>query len=148
MDKKLSETKNSINYIINFIDTILELLKTDIEEYYNDMFKNALKYGMSSNEFWYGTNYKDYFLYEEAYYERLHETSHIQGYYNYISLTTALGNAFRQKGSKALEYPSINILASQKEKALKRENSNGKRRIKITQENKQQVYIDSFKNCY
>lgn len=44
--------------------------------------------------------------YHKAYYKRLHEQAHVQGFYNHIAFSVALGNAFRKKGQKAQNYMS------------------------------------------
>lgn len=44
-------------------------------------------------------------VYEKAYLRRLHTEAHAQGFYGFVALSTALGNAFRKKGEKAREYP-------------------------------------------
>ena len=80
MDRRLDINNQLCAYIIS----VLYILNLDYEEYYNDLFKNALKYGLSRKEFWYEILWQEYFLYEEAYYEKLHETTHMQGYYNLI----------------------------------------------------------------
>lgn len=118
----------------------------DYEKHYSDLLKNALKYGMTRSEFWYGEDYRDYFLYQEAYYERLHETSHIQGYYNYIALSTIMGNMLAKKGSQALEYPRANILSQEKEKALKNENT--KRLESMNKQELKEYYQNKLSQCY
>lgn len=118
----------------------------DYEKYYSNLLKNALKYGMSRSDFWYGEDYKDYFLYEEAYYERLHETSHIQGYYNYIALNTIVGNVLKKKSDKAIEYPRMNILSSAKENTLETAKNNVKQ--EITKENLEEMYRKRLSKCF
>ncbi|MCM1440079.1 MAG: hypothetical protein NC131_12885 [Roseburia sp.] len=60
---------------------------------------------MTPEQFWHGD--PDLFpLYHRAYYRRLHEQAHAQGYYGYIAVSTALANAFRKKGQKAQQYLS------------------------------------------
>ena len=44
------------------------------------------------------------------------ELAYFQGYYNYEAVTIALGNAFRSKGAKAIEYRKKPILAEMEEK--------------------------------
>ncbi len=118
----------------------------DYDKYYDELLKNALKYGMSRNDFWNGSNYKDYFLYEEAYYEKMHEQTHIQGYYNYIALNVVLSNMFmdKNKGNKPLVYPEKNIYASAKEKRVVGTITS----TKTTKENKQKVFMKRLANCY
>lgn len=101
---------------------------------------------MSRNDFWNGSNYKDYFLYEEAYYEKMHEQTHIQGYYNYIALNVVLSNMFmdKNKGNKPLVYPEKNIYTSAKEKRVVGTITS----VKTTKENKQKVFMKRLANCY
>ena len=146
MDELTTEDK-ILYYIYN---TIFIIITTDYDKYYNEIFKNALKYGMSRNDFWYGNDWKDYFIYEEAYFERLHEQTHIQGYYNYIAFNTVLNNAFmdKKKGNKPLNYPERSIYQEQQEKAEKGLKNTNKGKTKITRENMQQVYMNRLANCY
>lgn len=136
----INKNNSYISNLIKFIDGIIQIISIDIDYQYEELYKNALKYGMSKNEFWYGEDYKEYFLYEEAYYERLHETSHIQGYYNYIALSTTMSNMFKNKGDKGIEYPEMNILSSQREKSFNEAKNGFKQSVKnITQENVSKV---------
>ncbi len=118
----------------------------DYDKYYDELLKNALKYGMTRNDFWNGSNYKDYFLYEEAYYEKMHEQTHIQGYYNYIALNAVVSNMFmdKNKGNKPLVYPEKNIYTSAKEKRVVGTITS----TKTTKENKQKVFMKRLANCY
>ena len=117
----------------------------DYDKYYEDLFKNALKYGMSKNDFW-NEDFRIYFLYEEAYYEKMHEQSHTQGYYNYLAFNIVLSNAFldKNKGNKPLVYPEKNIYTIAKEKII----VGAKTSVKITKENKQKVFMNRLANCY
>ena len=132
-----------IEKFASFIYTLIYISVFDYDTYYNNLFKNAIKYGMSRNEFWYICEWKEYFIYEEAYIEKIHEQSHIQGFYSFIALNTALGNAFKKKEDKALEYPSENMLSKQKQNI-----ENKVKKEKITKENLQNVYMNRLANCY
>lgn len=58
---------------------------------------------MTEDEYW----NKDPRLLEafyKTYMEELHREAHIYGYYNFVALTTALSNAFRDKGKKPIPY--------------------------------------------
>lgn len=59
---------------------------------------------MTIEQFWHDDP-KLIFVYQKAYLNKLHQEAHTQGFYNFVALTTALGNAFRKKGQKAEEYP-------------------------------------------
>lgn len=133
-----------------YIYNLFFIIVFNYDRYYDDLLKNALKYGMSRNDFWYGEDYKEYFLYEEAYYERLHEQTHIQGYYNYIAFNTVLSNAFMdtKKGQKPINYPQMNIYMETKEKRVKNENNKVKNNVKLTKENLQQKFMSRLANCY
>ena len=134
---------DEIEKFASFIYTLIYVSVFDYDDYYNKLFKNAIKYGMSRNEFWYICEWKEYFIYEEAYIEKMHEQAHIQGFYSFIALNTSLSNAFKKKEDKAVEYPSENMLTQQKKvietKVIKE---------KITKENLQSVYMNRLANCY
>lgn len=89
--------------------------KFDYDKYYSNLLKNALKYGMTRNEFWYVEDWKEYYLYEEAYYERLHESSHIQGQYFYTAMQSILSMVFCKNDNERIEYPKQNAYVSYKE---------------------------------
>lgn len=63
---------------------------------------------MSIKEFWH-SDLNDYYAYELAYTEKLHETTHLQGYYNYLALQTIFSNMFKKSGEKVEEYPKENL---------------------------------------
>lgn len=67
------------------------------------MFKYALIYGMSSDEFWYG-NPQDYFVYEDAFAEKqklrhdeLDVLSWLSGKYNMVAFAQAYSNAWSKQ---------------------------------------------------
>lgn len=143
MDGKLDYNQLLLKYLINFFRVII----LDYDKEYNNMFKNALKYGMKKEDFWYGDN-KEYYIYEDAYIERLHETSHIQGLYTYTALQVLVNNLFidTKKGEKEEHYPDNNFYIDYKEKRLKSAKNNIKN--KVTKDNLQSVYMNSLNNCY
>lgn len=60
---------------------------------------------MTCEQFWYDDpNLLE--VYQRAYYRKVHEEAHINGYYNFIAMSTAIYNGFRKKGSKAQDYIS------------------------------------------
>lgn len=59
---------------------------------------------MSTHEFW-DEEPSLFFVYLDAYKERLNENAWLFGLYTNIAVSTALGNAFRKKNDKPLEYP-------------------------------------------
>ena len=129
-----------------YIYNIFFVIYFDYNKYYNELLKNALKYGMSREQFWYGTNYKEYFIYEEAYFEKLHEQTHIQGYYNFIAFNCVLSNMFcdKKKGQKPMEYPQENMLHSIQDKTKNKTNV----KKEITKQNFQQTYMNRLSNIW
>lgn len=73
---------------------------------------------MTDEQFWHGEPTL-IFDYQNAYMSDLHLKAHIQGYYDFIGLTTALGNAFRKKGQKAEEYPKKPLYTGEKKRTEK-----------------------------
>lgn len=63
--------------------------------------------------------------YHKAYYKRLHEQAHAQGYYNFLAFATAYGNANRKPGTQPTKYLSKPLDPFEK---------------KITAQNVRQVY--------
>lgn len=80
----------------------------------------ALKYGMSTHEFWHEDK-KLYQAYQKAYYSRLSETSWLNGLYVNVALNNLAGNIFKKKGSKAYEYPDkpIDIIGKYENRVTK-----------------------------
>lgn len=113
---KLDKETIKVCYVYSMVFVIV----FDYDKYYTTLYKNALKYGMSSNDFWKG-NTEDYFVYEEAYYERMHETQHIGGLYNYMAICSALGN--KDSSGKQMSYPQENYYFAQQ----KQEKANSKK---------------------
>lgn len=132
-----------------YIYNIIILLNFNFDKYYNELFKNALKYGMTKNQFWY-EDYADYYIYEEAYQERLHEQTHIQGYYNCIAFNIVLSNAFAdtKKDAKLINYPEIDIYSQYKQKLNDSENNKTHDNVKITKENLNENFQQRLLECY
>lgn len=79
---------------------------------------------MSFQEFWH-SEIEVYYAYELAYIEKLHETNHLQGYYNYLALQTIFSNMFKKSGEKEEEYPKENLyILYQKERENKTNENN------------------------
>lgn len=136
---------------IYYVYSLINLSLFDYNNLYNDLLKNAIKYGMSINEFWHSENYKIYFLYEEAYFEKLHDEKHTQGLYNFIAFNTVISNAFRDKkeNPKALEYPKENFyVISLKEKQETKKLSNRIATSEITKANLQKALTQRLCECY
>lgn len=76
--------------------------------------------GVAHNEFWNITP-RDLSDYSAAYNEqmkRLDYEAWLQGRYVYEAVAVAIGNAFRKKGSKALEYSAKPYLELQRDKDI------------------------------
>lgn len=146
----INSKQNIETQIALYVYSVFVITIFDYEKYYNDLLKNALKYGMSRNDFWYGESWEDYFLYEEAYYEKLHEQTHIQGYYNFVAFNTVLHNAFldKKKGDKPQNYPTSSIYQESKEKALEGSKTSKKQNVRVTKENLQNVYMNRLANVW
>ncbi len=132
-----------------YVYNIVFVMTYDYDKYYKELFKNALKYGMSKNEFWNGQDYDDYFVYEEAYYEKMHETQHIGGLYNFIAISSALGG--KTSDGKPLRYPDNNYLYQQKNKAKNAQSNSSldKGRFKeVKKEKMQELYMSELAHYY
>lgn len=114
---------------------LMVIAKFDYDKYYSNLLKNALKYGMSREEFWYGEDYKEYFIYQEAYYEGLHEKAHIQGQYFYIGISSILSN-FEKDKSKHIGYPEVNLYQKAQEE---REQKEKYEKLKLTKKQQQEL---------
>lgn len=96
------------------------------------MFKCALIYGMTSEEFWFG-NPQDYFVYQDAFAEkekkRIKESDILAwqfGRYNLLAFSQVYANAFGKKGTRKKIFP-------QKPESIKEEiNSNNPLLAKFT----------------
>lgn len=135
-------------YQAYYVYSILIVITYDYDKYYDELLKNALKYGMSISDF-YNQDLRYYYFYEEVYYDKLHEKAHIQGLYNYRALMSVVSTIIPQKnGNKPLEYPQESIYTE----AIKKRNSVAKNSLKtkmtLTKENKQEYYMNSLANCY
>lgn len=86
----------------------------------------ALKYGMSTHEFWHEDK-KLYKAYQRSYYSRLSETSWLNGMYVNVALNTLAGNILKKKGGKTYEYPNepIDIIGKYENRVTK-DNMEGK----------------------
>ena len=73
---------------------------------------------MTVEQYWHGDP-KLLEAYYKTYLEGLHQDAHIYGYYQFIAVSTALSNAFREKGKKAIPYleKPIEIFKERKTKA-------------------------------
>ena len=134
IDIEAKKIQNAINFItiINF----------DYDSYYMTLLKNALKYGMTRNDFW-NNDIQEYFAYEEAYVEKAHEQSHIQGLYNYIALETVCANLFKKKGEKTSNYPGENLLEKNRNVSTPKEVS----RKPKTPAEVEQLYFSKLARC-
>lgn len=135
-------------YQAYYVYSTLKFITYDYDEYYDELLKNALKYGMSISDF-YNQDLRYYYFYEEAYYDKLHETAHIQGLYNYRALLSVISSIIPQKNNnKPLEYPQMNIYMEAIQKRNSVAKNNHKTKMILTKENKQEYYMNSLANCY
>ena len=138
MVKEISFESEIIKRTIDFIIVVSQ----DYDTYYLTLLKNALKYGMTKDEFW-KSDINTYYAYEKAYEETIHENAHIQGYYNFIALSTIFENLFANKGDKPKQYPKENELAM-----MKKENVNTNKINKnITTEDVEKLYLYRLSQC-
>lgn len=64
----------------------------------------ALEYGMTLKEFW-EEDCDLIYAYQKAYFNRLHNTSHLNGLYNLEAFKIVLNNAFVGDKNKFIDYP-------------------------------------------
>ena len=64
----------------------------------------AIKCGMTPEEFWYG-DMRLLAVYQRQYYSNASYMAWLTGYYNYVAFGTTMSNAFAKKGAKKAEYP-------------------------------------------
>lgn len=129
-----------------YVYNIIYISIFDYDQYYNELYKNAIKYGITKKEFWEELEWQDYFIYEEAYLEKLHEQTHLQGYYNYLAFSTIYANMFNKDKSKIESYPTSNLYLQFKDN--KDKNNEIKSNVKITKDNLEQVFQNRLANCY
>ena len=137
---------DAITLKTHYVYNLIYISIFDYDKYYNELYKNAIKYGMTKKQFWEEIEWQDYYVYEEAYVEKLHEQTHIQGYYNYIAFSTIYANMFSKDKSKAENYPTLNLYLQSKEN--NQENKVIEHKVKITKENLDKVYQNRLANCY
>lgn len=63
---------------------------------------------MSLDDFWNG-DCDLLFAYQKAYINKVHKQSHIQGIYNSLAFSTVIGNMFKKKDAKPIEYPQYDV---------------------------------------
>lgn len=87
----------------------MEKYSGDLETYYFvEELPLALEYGMTKEEFWY-EDCDLFYAYQKAYINKVHKKAHIEGLYNFTAFTYALANSFKEKGEKALQFPTEDI---------------------------------------
>lgn len=77
---------------------------------------------MTPQQFW-DEDSDLFFAYQKAYVNKAHKKAHIEGLYEHLALTVSLSNAFREKGTKAIEYPKEDVFNpfNQREKSVDKE---------------------------
>lgn len=96
----------------------------DVVEFFDNMFKCALTYGMSSAEFWFGDP-QDYFVYQDAFVDKIkvqHDDDDIKawmfGQYNLLAYRQVMSEVWGKKGSSKKIFPDKpNVLTKQQETA-------------------------------
>lgn len=132
-----------------YVYSYLLVITYDYDKYYDELLKNALKYGMSISDFW-NLDLRYYYIYEESYYDKIHEKAHIEGLYFYKALTSIVSAILPSKNkNKPVLYPEVSIYREMVEKrdsglrnSLKHDN------IPLTKENLQRKFMNSLANCY
>lgn len=83
---------------------------------------------MTEKQFWH-SDPELIIAYHKAYYRRLNEEAHAQGFYGFIAVSTAFANAFRKKGERSHDYikEPINLF---KEKATQKNLQKAKERAR------------------
>lgn len=76
--------------------------------FFNEELPLAIEYGMPLDEFWNG-EYDLFFAYQKAYINKVHRQCHIQGLYNQMALMSVMGNMFKKKDAKPIEYPKEDV---------------------------------------
>lgn len=136
--KSIDKQKISFLYCFNFFTICFQ----DYDKYYLELLKNAIKYGMKSNEFW-NNDIQEYYAYEEAYIERLHEQTHLQGLYNHIALECVVSEIL-SKPQDVIRYPKENEYQTRNKQSIYK----SKKQIKITKDNLDKVFANRLSECY
>ena len=98
----------------------------DIVSLYDKMFKYALIYGMTSQEFWFG-NPQDYFVYQDAFAEKIKQkhdeydiVAWLNGRYNLEAFSQVMSDSFKKKGaSRKKIFPEQPYSVKDKKKVKK-----------------------------
>lgn len=92
------------------------------------MFKCALLYGMTSQEFWFG-NPQDFFVYQDAFAEKekqRYNDADIMAwryaYYNMLAFAQVYSNAFGKKGQRKSIFPKEPIVVKEEQKNKTKQN--------------------------
>lgn len=142
----LDELNLKAEYVYNLI--LITIL--DYDKIYDDLLKNAIKYGMSVKEFFENNDFKIYYFYEEAYFEKLHDEKHIQGLYNFIAFNAVISNALMdsKQGGKPLEYPTQNLYDSYQRNIINQTQSNKITKQNVTPSNIGKALQQRLSECY
>lgn len=137
-----------LDKIISYIENINQFITQDIDETYYQLLENAIEYGMTPKQFW-EDDIEEYYCYQYAYLKKLHNTCHTQGLYNFVALSVVIGNAFREKNKKPLEYPQENILATRLKEIEQEQKQNAIYKAQnVTKQNLEEQYRLRLANCY
>ena len=73
--------------------------------FYEERLPQAIQYGMTPEQFWYG-DIRLIGAYEKAYYRDVLYKGWVQGNYNHIGYGVVMAKAFAKKGEKVDDYPA------------------------------------------
>lgn len=158
MGNQIATELSNAEIILDCSINLIEIIRQDIEEYYFQILESAIEYGLSVKDFW-DCEIDVFYCYENAYLSKLHNQTHLQGYYNYVALTIVLSNILRNKNDKELKYPEENYyiqylkgLEDKEEKSIIRRGKriqNGKGDIGLgNKESFEEIYRDRLSQCY
>lgn len=76
-------------------------------------------------------------IYYKAYMQKLHQEAHAYGYYQFVAVSTALSNAFREKGKKPISYLEKPLITAESynKKQITKENVNQENRRGLQYQN-------------
>lgn len=100
--------------------------------FFDKMFKFALIYGMTSQEFWFG-NPQDYFVYQDAFADKKKEQHNEYdirawsiGRYNLLAFSQVMSDNFGKKGSRKRIFPERPYTVNEIKSSPKKGKEDGK----------------------
>lgn len=151
-------TLNYVDNIIYYLNYIYNKYNIDIDNYYYDLLEQAIEYGMTPKQFW-EEDIELFYCYRNAYIKKMHNQYHTLGLYTSVAIGTIIGNMFKKKGQKPIEYPKENLLDAnineiEKNIIAEQFNTNNKNTSNkiitknITKENLEEQYRLRLSKCY